>query len=77
MPSDLPPAAPQGPVKNLADLSELLAREQPHMSRFVRGLTIGALVGAAIAGSAIWRRSRRRSSSDAAESESGTDQQSD
>lgn len=28
---------------------------------FVRGLTLGALVGAAIAGSAIWDRLRRRS----------------
>ncbi|MEW5989764.1 MAG: hypothetical protein AB1736_00265 [Chloroflexota bacterium] len=29
-------------------------------SRFVRGLTIGALVGAAIAGSTIWQRRRVR-----------------
>lgn len=35
----------------------------PVVSNFVRGLTTGALVGAAIAGSALWsryRRSRRR-----------------
>ncbi len=35
----------------------------PVVSTFVRGLTTGALVGAAIAGSALWsryRRSRRR-----------------
>ena len=28
--------------------------------RFLRGLTLGALVGAAIAGSAIWERLRKR-----------------
>lgn len=32
----------------------------PDWGRFVRGLTLGALVGAAIAGSAIWDRLRRR-----------------
>jgi hypothetical protein len=31
------------------------------MTPFLRGLTIGALVGAAIAGSRIWRRFLRRS----------------
>jgi hypothetical protein len=30
------------------------------MAVFLRGLTIGALVGAAIAGSALWERARRR-----------------
>jgi hypothetical protein len=30
------------------------------MAVFIRGLTIGALVGAAIAGSAIWERARRQ-----------------
>jgi len=29
------------------------------MTTFMRGLTLGALVGAAIAGSAIWQRGRR------------------
>lgn len=29
------------------------------MSRFVRAVTIGALVGAAIAGSRLWQRLRR------------------
>ena len=28
-------------------------------ARFLRGMTIGALVGAAIAGSALWGRARR------------------
>ena len=31
------------------------------MARFLRGMTLGALVGAAIAGSAIWQRARNRS----------------
>jgi hypothetical protein len=32
----------------------------PRLSRFVRGVAIGALVGAAIAGSRIWQRSIAR-----------------
>jgi hypothetical protein len=32
----------------------------PRLLAFARGLAIGALIGAAIAGSSIWRRSRRR-----------------
>ena len=31
---------------------------------FVRGLTLGALIGAAVAGSAIWRRGRPRRATD-------------
>lgn len=34
--------------------------ESQRLAVFLRGLTIGALVGAAIAGSAIWERARRR-----------------
>jgi len=34
--------------------------DTPRMAVFLRGLTIGALVGAAIAGSALWKRTRRR-----------------
>jgi hypothetical protein len=45
------------------------------VSTFLRGLTTGALVGAAIAGSALWNRYRRshQPSSDEAESAAGTD----
>ena len=31
---------------------------QPQMSTFMRGLVVGAFVGAAVAGSTIWRRRR-------------------
>jgi len=34
--------------------------DAPRIAVFMRGLTIGALVGAAIAGSALWERTRRR-----------------
>jgi hypothetical protein len=49
----------RGPTQGLKDLADFLAEEQPRMSTFIRGLTIGALVGAAIAGSTIWQRRRR------------------
>ena len=49
------------------------ARRFPDGSTFWRGLSIGALVGAAIAGSTIWERRRHR---DAA-SESGAESASD
>jgi hypothetical protein len=32
----------------------------PRVAAFLRGVTIGALVGAAIAGSALWERAARR-----------------
>jgi hypothetical protein len=35
------------------------SRRSPVMSTFLRGVTTGALVGAAIAGSALWSRYRR------------------
>jgi hypothetical protein len=50
----------RGPLQGLEDLSEFVAEHPVRTSAFLRGLTIGALVGAAIAGSAIWRRWRRR-----------------
>jgi hypothetical protein len=37
------------------------------MAVFLRGLTIGALVGAAIAGSALWERARRRAEGESTE----------
>ncbi len=35
--------------------------DEPRLAQFLRGVTMGALVGAAIAGSAIWRRRLARS----------------
>jgi hypothetical protein len=35
-----------------------VAGEDPRAAQFVRGLALGALVGAAIAGSTIWQRRR-------------------
>lgn len=32
----------------------------PRLAAFLRGVTIGALVGAAVAGSALWERASRR-----------------
>lgn len=54
------PVAYRSPLQNLADLSNLIGREQPRLASFVRGALVGALVGAAIAGSSLWRRRRRR-----------------
>lgn len=42
-------------------------------ARFVAGLTLGAFVGAAIAGSAIWDRRRRRRSDPAEARRAETD----
>ncbi len=33
--------------------------DEPVVAKFLRGLTIGALIGAVIAGSRIWARLRR------------------
>lgn len=57
-PADRRPTGPR-PLGNLADLAALLAGETPRSRRFLGGLVAGALVGAAIAGSTIWRRARR------------------
>jgi hypothetical protein len=38
--------------------------DSPRVQAFLRGVSIGALVGAAIAGSAIWERSQRRRAKD-------------
>lgn len=44
------------PLGALADLAELLAGESPRSRRFLGGMIVGALVGAAIAGGALLRR---------------------
>ena len=42
------------------------AEADPRVASFLRGVTIGALVGAAIAGSALWERAARRRAAEAA-----------
>ncbi len=59
MPTD-PPLLPRGPLQGLQDLSQMLQGRQPGMGRFRRGIVLGAFVGAAVAGSAIWRRRQSR-----------------
>ena len=53
------PVAFRGPIQGLADLAQLLDGESASSRRFLGGLALGALVGAAIAGSTIWQRRRR------------------
>jgi len=52
------PTGPR-PLGGLADLAELLGGETPGSRRFLRGLAVGALVGAALAGSSLLRRRRK------------------
>jgi hypothetical protein len=56
------PARPTGPrpLGSVADLAELLGGESPSSRRFLGGVVVGALVGAAIAGSTVLRGRRRR-----------------
>lgn len=58
------PRDPRSVVERLVPGAFEGSDHSPVVSTFVRGLTTGALVGAAIAGSALWsryRRSRQRS----------------
>jgi hypothetical protein len=50
-----------GPLERLARAAEAAVGDDPRPATFVRGLAIGALVGAAIAGSTIWQRRHARS----------------
>ena len=56
-PDGAPPPL-RGPLQGLEDLSDFVSEHPVHTATFLRGLTIGALVGAAIAGLSIWRRIR-------------------
>lgn len=58
-PDEQRPAAPR-PLGSLADLSELLGGDTNRSRRFLGGLMVGALVGAAVAGSSMLRRRRDR-----------------
>jgi hypothetical protein len=59
MSSDPQPTPPRGPLQGLDDLADLLAEHPGGTGAFVRGLTVGILVGAAVAGVTIGRRLRR------------------
>ncbi len=50
-----------GAAEALATVREALAGDAgpPTAAAFMRGLTLGALLGAAVAGSAIWQRRER------------------
>ncbi len=63
--NDTAPPLIRGPLQGLGDLSDFMAEHPVHTGTFLRGLTIGALVGAAVAGLSIWRRVRRDGSKDA------------
>lgn len=54
------PSTMRGPLAGLADLAAALRDPGSATATFVRGLTVGMLVGAAIVGSRFWRRRRRR-----------------
>ena len=48
-------------LDRLTRVAEEAMGEDPRAATFVRGLMLGALVGAAIAGSTIWQRRHGRS----------------
>jgi hypothetical protein len=52
---------PRKGLERLARVAEDAAGDDPRAATFVRGLVLGALVGAAIAGSTIWQRRQARS----------------
>ena len=49
-----------GVLERILDLPATEGDESQRAAAFTRGLVIGALVGAAIAGSAIWQRRQSR-----------------
>ena len=53
------PEPPRGPLQGLQDLQQLLQGRPEGTGTFLRAMVIGAFVGAAVAGSAIWRRRNR------------------
>ena len=50
-----------GPLERLTSLLEQGTDDDVRATTFVRGLAVGALVGAAIAGSTLWQRRQGRS----------------
>ncbi len=54
------PSRPTGPrpLGGLGDLAELLGGDTDRSKRFLGGVMVGAMVGAAVAGAALLRRRR-------------------
>jgi hypothetical protein len=48
-----------GVLPSLADAAASIAEDRPRIATFIRGATIGALVGAAVAGTALLNRRAR------------------
>lgn len=55
IPAQPRPTGPR-PLGGLADLAELLGGDTDRSKRFLGGLVVGALVGAALAGGSLLRR---------------------
>ena len=49
------------PLERLVSIVENASGDDVRATNFVRGLVLGALVGAAVAGSTIWQRRHARS----------------
>jgi hypothetical protein len=47
------------PLERVSRAALAAAGDDPRVATFARGLVVGALVGAAIAGSTLWQRRRR------------------
>ncbi len=56
---ELPAVGPVTGPARLTELAELLRSDSPESGRFLRGLAVGALIGAVIAGLAALRRRPR------------------
>jgi hypothetical protein len=57
-PANTPAVVPR-PLGQLADLAALLDGDTARSRRFLGGLVVGALVGAAVAGGSLFRRRTR------------------
>ena len=57
LPDPLRSTSPR-PLGGLGDLAELLGGDSDRSKRFLGGIAVGAMVGAAIAGAALMRRRR-------------------
>jgi hypothetical protein len=53
------PRSPLGPLEGLGNGGGLAGDRRLDPAAFTRGLSVGVLVGAAVAGLGIWRRWRR------------------